>query len=190
MHKQKNTQTKHQKLRKETPPMKQIKLNTVKFILELMDNVNNIWQDEIIKNDKIVPAETWDTAKSIENRMDDFDETPLLVRIRYLGSEFYPSTQGFSFELLGSKKILTFETFVTKPKTMQEFKQFLSQCLEEIRMIPNTESPLNTVIINAFHKQHMPVEDLETVLNIKNQLLDTKDLNTPVFSYPNLKNDH
>ena len=97
--------------------MKQIKLNTVKFILELMDNVNNIWQDEIIKNDKIVPAETWDTAKSIENRMDDFDETPLLVRIRYLGSEFYPSTQGFSFELLGSKKILTFETFVTKPKT-------------------------------------------------------------------------
>lgn len=66
----------------------------------------------------------------------------------------------------------------------------MSQCLEEIRMIPNTESPLNTVIINAFHKQHMPVEDLETVLNIKNQLLDTKDLNTPVFSYPNLKNDH
>ena len=170
--------------------MKQIKLNTVKFIFELMDNINNIWQDEIIKNDKIVPAETWDTAQSIENLMDNFDETPLLVRIRYLGSEFYHSTQGFCFELLGSTKILAFETFVTKPKNMQEFEQFLLQCLEEIRMIPNTESPLNTVIINAFHGRHMPVEDLEAVLNVKNQLLDTKDLNNPVFSYPNLKNDH
>ena len=180
--------------------MKQIKLNTVKFILELIDNVNDVWQDEIIKTDKIVSAETWDTAQSIENLMDDFDETPLLVRIRYLGSEFYHSTQGFCFELLGSTKILAFETFVTKPKTMQEFEQFLSQCLEEIRMIPNTESPLNKVIINAFHEKHMPVEDLEAVLNVKkdlevvlnvkNQLLGTNDLNTPVFSYPNLKNDH
>jgi len=170
--------------------MKQIKFNTVKFLSELIDNINTVWLDETIKNGKIVPDRAWDTAQSIENRMDDFDETPLLIRIRYLGSEFYNSTQGFCFELLGSTKILAFETFVTKPKNMQEFEQFLLQCLEEIRMIPNTESPLNTVIINAFHGRHMPVEDLEAVLNVKNQLLDTKDLNNPVFSYPNLKNDH
>ena len=116
--------------------MKQIKFNTVKFLSELIDNINAVWLNETIKNDKIVPDRAWDTAQSIENSMDDFDERPLLVSIRYLGSEFYPSTQGFCFELLGSKKILTFETFVTKPKTMQEFEQFLSQCLEEEAPLP------------------------------------------------------
>ena len=153
--------------------MKQIKFNTVKFLSELIDNINTVWLDETIKNGKIVPDRAWDTAQSIENRMDDFDETPLLVSIRYLGSEFYPSTQGFQFELLGSTKISTFKTFVAKPQSLQDFKQFLSQCLDEIVMISNKKTQLDTIIINAFHQKSMPVSDLEILLNIKQQLLDT-----------------
>lgn len=170
--------------------MKQIKLNTQAFLFNLMDNVNDIWRDEIVKNGTIVPVGAWNTAGFIESRMNDFDETPLLVRISYIGSEFEPSTQGFIFELLGSTKVLTFGTFAAKSKSMQEFEQFLSQCLDEIVMIPNTESPLNTVIIDAFHGQHIPVADLNAVLNIKNQLLDKKDLDIPVFSFPDPENAH
>ena len=170
--------------------MKQIKLNTQEFLFSLMDNLNDIWQDEIVKDGTIVTVGAWNTAGFIESRMNDFDETPLLVRISYIGSEFEPSTQGFIFELLGSTKVLTFGTFAAKSKSIHEFEQFLSKCIDEIVLIPNTESPLNTVIINAFHGRHMPVEDLEAVLNVKNQLVSTKDLNTPVFSYPNIKNDH
>ena len=170
--------------------MKQIKLNTQEFLFSLMDNLNDIWQDEIVKDGNVVPVGAWNTAGFIESRMNDFDETPLLVRISYIGSEFYPSTQGFLFELLGSTKVLTFGTCAAKSKSIHEFEQFLSQCLDEIVMIPNTESPLNTVIINAFHGQHIPVADLDAVLNIKNQLLDTKDINVPTFSFPDPKDAH
>ena len=50
--------------------MKQIKFNTVKFLSELIDNINTVWLDETIKNGKIVPDRAWDTAQSIENRIE------------------------------------------------------------------------------------------------------------------------
>lgn len=173
-----------------TSTIKKIKINTAEFLLELIDNLNDIWQDEIVKDGTIVPIGAWNTAGFIESRMNDFDETPLLVRISYIGSEFYPATQGFLFELLGSTKVFTFGTFAAKSRSMQEFKQFLSQCIDEIALIPDAESPLNTVIIDAFHGQHIPVADLDAVLNIKNQLLDEKDLDIPMFSFPNPENAH
>lgn len=171
--------------------MKQIKLNTADFLSELIDNLNDIWRDEVAEdNNTIISGSSWDTARFIENRIDDFDETPLLVRISSLGSEFYHSTQGFGFDLLGSNKILTFESFNTKPKSMRDFEQFLSQCLDEIALIPDTKSPLNTAILDAFHQRALDASDLEVLLNVKNQMVEAiKQENPPVFSYPEKSQD-
>ena len=131
--------------------MKHIKTTTIKALLDIEDQVSKIWKDD-----------DWATAEAIQDVISEhLEDSKLLIRCSPFGSEYMHSTQGFHFELLGEKKILSFASSNSEPKSRLQFEQFLSKCLEEVQNVNNADIPINDVIIRAFERRSLPNADIK-----------------------------
>lgn len=140
--------------------MQNIKTTAVKALLEIEDKISEIWKDD-----------DWATAEALQEVISEhLEKSKLLIRCHPFGSEYMHSTQGFHFELLGEKNILSFASSNSEPKSRLQFEQFLSKCLEEVQNINNSDIPINDVIIRAFERRSLPNTDIELLLGIRNEL--------------------
>ena len=153
--------------------MKNIKTTTVKALLEIKDQISKIWKDH-----------NWETANAIQKVISEYhDESKLLVRCTSFGSEYMHSTQGFHFELLGEKKVLSFTSSNSEPKSRLQFEQFLSKCFEEVQNINDSDVPINDVIIRAFERRSLPNADVELLIDIRNELRSKRQKKGSLESY-------
>ena len=95
--------------------MQNIKIATVKALLEIEDKISEVWKDD-----------DWATAEAVQEVISEYHEdSKLLIRCSPFGSEYMHSTQSFHFDLLGENNILSFTSSNSDPKSRLQFKQFL-----------------------------------------------------------------
>ena len=146
--------------------MKNIKTTTVKALLEIEDQISKIWKDD-----------DWTTAEAIQEIISEYREnSKLLVRCTLFGSEYMHSTQGFHFDLLGKKTILSFTSSNSEPKSRLHFEQFLSKCFEEVQNINDSDVPINDVIVRAFELRSLPNADIELLIDVRNELQSKRQI--------------
>lgn len=153
--------------------MQNIKIATVKALLEIEDKISEVWKDD-----------DWATAEAVQEVISEYHEdSKLLIRWSPFGSEYMHSTQSFHFDLLGENNILSFTSSNSDPKSRLQFKQFLLKCLEEIQNISSSNLLINSMIVRAFERRSLSNADIELLLSVRNELQNKEQERESLESY-------